>query len=375
MKLKMQLKQSAALAAAVISASGGIAHSQAPLSAPPLTPAAAERQAAPVTPEEVQAAGAPYLSWRQGNNEVYIDRSLVVKQNPLLDRQALQTATAASGGNSPGRGPMSAKPLAAGAPSIHKVYPFDWELGDRNVIATSVYGSLNLDGDRNGMNAAVSASLDGFLFGHGARLVSATGGYQAFPLGNPNANHARGQIALSLLGNTVYSRNFEGAFTWQETTPPLSLDWGVTTRFMIGPIPVSAKIGARGTASLGFGVRVDAVPSANLIFTPSVQASAYAELAVDVVVARIGVGANLCLARFQLPMHAAFAYAPHGPIPGLSFYADQGDSFTFLSGYLYLFADVNVWFVHKHFETHIFDWGGISENRMLAQEGGWVPLQ
>src|SRR5262249_11685811 len=120
-----------------------------------------------------------------------------------------------------------------------------------------------------------------------------------------------------------------------------AFDYGTSFHFSIGPIPVSGKVGVRGSAGVDFtyGVRQ---AHATLNVTPHIEAKAYAQAGVDIGIASAGVGGQLTLLKDELVLGAEVGLdldPQKGPYISEHLYLHN--KLEMLSGQFYLFAKVN----------------------------------
>lgn len=130
--------------------------------------------------------------------------------------------------------------------------------------------------------------------------------------------------------------------------------------FMIGPIPVSAKFGASGTVAFGYNLGAAGL-TAGLGVGPTIQAGAYGEAAVDIVVVRVGVGGILRIidATANLRAFAAVNFRDDGT-PYLTNGLDTKTTLTLLSGKIYGFAEVGLPPpLYQYWEKSFYEFQGI----------------
>lgn len=148
----------------------------------------------------------------------------------------------------------------------------------------------------------------------------------------------------------------------------LSIDKAVDTHFTLGPVPMVARIGFRGSA--GANVRV-ALSPIQIIGTaaPYVRTSVYGECAADLVFATAGIGANMTLANLDINAGGR-ATLDFGQL------AIQTDlyvqyKYDLLSGYLYAFVTA----FGQRYEQKFYDWAGFKgDGYLLAPYTYTVPL-
>lgn len=111
---------------------------------------------------------------------------------------------------------------------------------------------------------------------------------------------------LSVGGYDVWSRDKTGNFA-EETL--VSQSWPLWTqdktkveiRTSAWGIPIVARAGIEGTVDLSLKAAIRSL-GAGLIVTPSIEARAYAEAGVDLLVVEFGIGGDLSLLRYEAPL-------------------------------------------------------------------------
>ena len=118
------------------------------------------------------------------------------------------------------------------------------------------------------------------------------------------------------------------------------LDYSWSTRFMIGPIPCIARIGAYGSVGVTLGASIAPLYAAGWL-TPFASTNAYAEVGADVGIAGLGVRGTLLLVRFDAPLQAKAVIALTVPdAPELAIEITGDSQFNFLAGSLGAYAYV-----------------------------------
>ncbi len=184
---------------------------------------------------------------------------------------------------------------------------------------------------------------------------------------------------LRVLGGSVYKykdhRNLVGKlhFNLAKGAPALKLKEGVTVPFTIVFIPASIKAGIAGKLGIAYSVdagidkggaacaKVDAYVKGTV--KPFMSLDGFAEFAVDIWLAKGGVGGKLQVLSMALPMNAKVALSsPQGAIDKLALVVEAGMDFTLsaLKGSLYVFGQVGWCPFCLKGKADIFKWKGIT---------------
>lgn len=237
-----------------------------------------------------------------------------------------------------------------------------WELGRRKIMAASLDAKLETKGSADSVCVLGEAKADGYLANRKQSLVKATGVVRV-----PKSGASTLNVSVSVLGRSVYNKNVSKASSFsQKDQLSKTFDKSVSFRFQLGPIPLSVKLGARGTAGIRYFVGVRPL-AAEAQFVPFVRGEAYAQCGIDIVVAAAGVGGKLRLVDFELRIGGKLAVKfDASSRPTLSEHAYVQSNISMLKGSLYVYAKVNVLFWKKRYEWDIWDWKGFSKSGYLV---------
>ena len=243
-------------------------------------------------------------------------------------------------------------------------------------------------------NGTINATADAkaSLFGFDVNILDAK--ITAYAEDNAKHSNKGGHLDahFTLLGNELFSPEVKSGIDVSSTPsfqiarpvadvsasypdPPLEMG------FMVGPIPVTLQAGM----SIGAGVDLSAdgdvedtcaapggtQPTFSLIATlsPHVQADAFGQAAVDLLVVDAGVRINLNLVQVGLPV--AFGINVNGGSTTLDAHADL--TLAALAGSVSIFAEVHYLVGSDDYELPIFSWNGISSSRSLLDETTTFP--
>jgi hypothetical protein len=239
----------------------------------------------------------------------------------------------------------------------------DWSAsyGKADTFLAHADAFFDLAGDANVTQASVNASARVRVFGSQEQsLLEAKGLVLA-----PNDGAIRGHGSLWMAGKTLFQEEFdtpvlEKNFTFEREV----IDVNTKVRWMVGPVPMSGKLGVSGRAGLDSALR-GSLLSASASFTPEVSGDAYAEVAVDAEVASAGAGGELKVieARTRLAGLAALTLDERGE-PRLTARVDSQTSLELLRGKLYTFVEAIVPWpdFKKRWSRDLYAWNGIRKD-------------
>jgi hypothetical protein len=168
----------------------------------------------------------------------------------------------------------------------------------------------------------------------------------------------RATLNVRVMGQSIFNLD-QTSTTWSlSKSLSKTFDYGTSIHFSIGPIPISGKLGARGSAGVRFvlGLR-QAHATAQII--PNVTAKVYAQVGVDIGIASAGVGGELTLLKDELTFGGEIgidADRLRGSYISEHFYALN--HLEMLAGRLYLFARVNYLIGSKEWDLTLWNWSG-----------------
>lgn len=155
--------------------------------------------------------------------------------------------------------------------------------------------NLVLNGTSESTSAVGEGSAGGYLFGQKLNLVKGHASYVT-----PKEGNLKGNVAFYFLGYKIFGKDYNntsGYFFHDEWSK--GLDQSTTIHFTLGPIPMSAKIGAQGNATVEY--RMGILPlRANADIVPGVNSKVYIQIGVDLVVGGAGGGSDLVLINDKL---------------------------------------------------------------------------
>jgi hypothetical protein len=260
--------------------------------------------------------------------------------------------------------------------TVHWVKNWNYSLGDPSVISGYINGKIALDGTNNATSVNAEVDAGGSLFSQSFDLLRVTGNLNAPKTGTMNVT-----LGASVLGNSVYNVNQNVTTSWSKSDSiSKTLDKSVTINFSLGPIPMSAKIGAQGTAGISYGVAVASV-KASVYVGPFVHTKAYAQVGVDIVVAGAGAGANLTLLNTDGNLNGAISIeADTLSRPYFKYTDSYSQNLNMLDGNLYVYAYVYVpcWDIppwcKKEYDWNIFSWTGFKASGVLFNDSKTLSL-
>jgi hypothetical protein len=264
--------------------------------------------------------------------------------------------------------PAKSKSGAGTAPGTVKKFHF--ELGQRNIVAISLDARLETKATKSSVSVLGDAEADGFLAGKKLVLLHATGQVNV-----PDKGDGKGSVTVTVAGRTVFNKDFTVPTNLtKKDQVSKSFDQSVSFSFSVGPFPLSVKLGAQGKVGLQYVIGVRQL-SAEAQFEPFAQGSAYAQLAIDLVVASAGVRGKLNLIDARLTIGASLDLKadPSGGLV-LDEHAYVSSDLTLLQGEVTVFVEVNLIFTKKTFEHTLWKSNGIKKSGFLLNQSRTIPI-
>lgn len=213
--------------------------------------------------------------------------------------------------------------------------------GERNRVSVESGAWAEIAGNETTQAMTAAGDVTFYIF---ARPINALGGY-GFLLASPEVNKA--ELTFKVLGQNVFEPMKEESRTALTKDIPdvfvYDFDKGYTQQFMIGPVPVNVKAGARAKVGLGYRAGIEMTRLIGAV-VPYASAAGYAEAAVGVDgVLSGGAGAELTLLDLKMPLtgEAGYRFDEVGyPYLGLRINAEAG--YEYLNGRIYAYAEYPV---------------------------------
>lgn len=255
---------------------------------------------------------------------------------------------------------------------------WNYNLGNPNTFSAYVNGKLQLQGSTNFSRAYAEGNAGGYMFGNQANLIRATALMNSQKSGNSTLD-----VRLNVLGQSVYNfQDSRNTLLIKSDSFSRSVDRQVADlRFSLGPIPMRASFGVRGSAGIQYvAVANPAIVSAYAQVSPFVDARAYGQGGADIYIAGAGVGANLVLVRDDLDMRGRAYLLVQNNNPYLMMQLSAYNSLEALSGNVYAYAYMYVpkfgippW-KKKQWNWNIWSWTGFKTDGYLFDESYKVAL-
>jgi hypothetical protein len=257
--------------------------------------------------------------------------------------------------------------IAAGQGKPAKTYSANrnWSAswGSDDSFSTYITANIDLSANQHVTKADAQGAAGGAMFGQKLDVVRATTSYVA-----PTTGNLTGNTTLYFLGRSIYSKDHNSTSDlffgdeWSQT-----LDANTSIEFTIGPIPMSATLGAQGNATLDF--RMDLLPiHANADITPSLGSKVYAQVGVDIVVGGAGAGGDLVLLNASVPVIGRMQIQTDAQGPYYLADISVDDTLQALAGRLYVYAWLEVprWglppWEKKEWDWTLWNFDGIQAN-------------
>jgi hypothetical protein len=151
--------------------------------------------------------------------------------------------------------------------------------------------------------------------------------------------------------------------------------------FTIGPIPLSVKVGARGSVGVNFFFGLNSQPAfvtAQVI--PNASVDAYAQAGIDIKIASAGVAVSLKLLHLTLTLGTQAGVQSDSKGSSQLLFVHGDSDLSLLDGNLAFFVEVYVpafklppW-EKKHFDHPFFNWTGFKKKGVLFNVEKHTPL-
>src|SRR5262249_45374273 len=154
---------------------------------------------------------------------------------------------------------------------------------------------VEVKGTKDDVTVSGDARAGGYLISKEINLIKATGSVHA-----PAQGKSRANLHVYLLGQHVINMD-KSADTNMKLADSKShgIDVHAQCHFSVGPIPMTAKLGARGQAGVRYLLAVRPA-HATMQVTPFVDARVYAQVGVDLGIASGGAGGEVVLLKDEL---------------------------------------------------------------------------
>lgn len=235
--------------------------------------------------------------------------------------------------------------------------------GSRDTLGASFSGEINVNGTDQGVNANAVARASGAILGKEWDLARVTGTMNA-----PKAGGGTVKVNLYVVGLG------DTSFTSISGNVSQRVDVSEKFRFSVGPIPMSARLGIRGSAGVQYGMALKPA-GLNVSLKPKVKVDAYGQGGVDVLIAEGGIGAELTLLSNSLELGVDGELISEGAGTALKARCYGAGSLEALSGRLYAYAKVDVWLWEDEWQWDIWNYEGFKKDYTLFNESSTLPFQ
>lgn len=235
--------------------------------------------------------------------------------------------------------PVPAKPMDLKVKK-KKSWP-GFVFGQRERVSVESGAWAEIAGSETSQAMTAAGDVTFYIF---ARPINALGGY-GYLLASPEVNRA--ELKFQALGQDVFpAMKEESKSTMKKDMPNLfsyNFDKAYSQQFMIGPVPVNVKAGARANVGLGYRAGAEMTRLIGAV-VPRASAAGYAEGAIGAGgFLSAGAGAELTLLELSVPLtaEAGFRFDEVGyPYLGLRINAEAG--YEYLNGRIYAYAEYPV---------------------------------
>jgi hypothetical protein len=254
---------------------------------------------------------------------------------------------------------------------------FDDSWGDTSIFAAEVNGSLTFKGAQDSAGVSGQARATCSILGNTENLLLATADLSA-----PRTGNLIAKVKITTLGvdQVVLDQTQSGDWTKTDTfTRSLPDSFKVQYNTSIGPVPITATIGAKGSVSVPYFVGLLPVQAMGWMI-PNVQSSVYAQAGIGVEYddtgAVAGVEANLTLLNNKLVLFGGASEGTDTKGTFLKYSIASRDDVTALAGSVNAFVEAEV-LGHgvRIFNDELFSFSGIQRTFTPLSGGDMVYLQ
>ncbi len=226
-----------------------------------------------------------------------------------------------------------------------------YDFGSKKTLKVVIHPTLQIEADKDVVQFQGKTTVDVNVFNSKTKnLLTGT----ATIKGDSAANKATAVIKLETLGKpyTIMNKEVKGKVKDDEWSK--DGEWSYEFDFVVGPIPVSVEFGINYEFGIRYGFFAKPTRVGGYV-TPYANSDAYAEAAVDLVIAEAGARGEVTLVDVEAAFSGEAGLA--GDINGLYAYIEAGGDF----GYDCLDGKVKVYVEHPfgEWEETLFKWGGI----------------
>jgi hypothetical protein len=246
--------------------------------------------------------------------------------------------------------------------SAQTIKQWNYLLGNKKTVAAYLNGKIEVKGSKDDVTVSGEAKAGGYIINKEINLIKANGSVYSPAQGKSKAN-----LHVYLLGQHVINVDKSADLNYKlADTKSHGIDVHADFHFSIGPIPVTAKVGARGKAGVRYTVNVRPA-HATLQVSPFVDARVYAQVGVDLFLVSAGAGGEVVLLKDELTFGAELG-VEFDPTkgPSLTEHVYAQNKMTMLSGSVYAWAKIsNPFGSDPEYHHNIFSWKGLQSNGYL----------
>jgi hypothetical protein len=261
---------------------------------------------------------------------------------------------------------QSPNPDQAKAAGYNGFLNYEW--GDRGRFSAYINGKIDIHGSGHTVQTDTEANAGGYLFNKHANVLRATAN-----ITSPDNGDLSARLNLLVFGDSVYNPQFTAKKIEKSDQFEYSLDRKIVNyRTAIGPIPVSATFGVRGSAGIRYNLSASSrYASAQVV--PYLNTQVYGQGGADIIIGGAGVGANLTLINDELDISGKAKIRTDYPNSKIYLDADlyAYNKIDALKGDVYLYAYTYVprfgippW-TKKQFNQSIWNWTGLHHEGYL----------
>lgn len=234
------------------------------------------------------------------------------------------------------------------------------DLGSPKTLSAYFQAALTAGGYKKDCKIEASLEIGASIFNNEASIIRA----------EANAHNTTGEASLSFLGQTIWSGSLTTEKTWESGEKELAYE----TIFMVGPIPVTVRVGVRGSLAITARIRLYGGESGGIgviaTLNPVISLGGFAEAGVTIIVARV----TICCDVTFLELSCEFGGgATWNSSQGIVLCVEStGGIQNALAGKISIKVTIKILGKKKTWELKIYEWPGFSFPELFEYYKEWT---
>lgn len=239
---------------------------------------------------------------------------------------------------------------------FEKEKSWPWEGGDKNKAYIGFFPYVKFGATKTEAKGEAGIDINGALAGQWDGSVAAL----KVSAHSPGSGPLTINMEASAVGMKPWTKPLakSGSLSFEDEMRS-GISHSVDFKFQLGPVPMRAEFGLRGELGLQYGLELYPLQIGSYV-QPYAAADAYAQAGADAYVAAIGVGGQLRLIQFTLPIQGT-ANFEWDEEPLIRLVLSSTADLTLLSGDLYAYAKVNYLVGTWKGKHSFFNWKGFQK--------------